>query len=155
MDLLSTQEFDSTTLPGVKYVLRRLTDAQRNGIRGEHIDHFDALEEIAIERGELQEELTATEDAAGKKSIRAKMRLLNRQYERITTENIDKAYVRHCLVSTTLTYDGAPVTADNISAASPSRFAEEVWDKIRSFSIYGAVEAKNSELPTTSNDPAQ
>lgn len=155
MNLTSTEEIESKTIPGVKFTLRRLTDAARNEIRQEVLEHYERVDELHEEAQPLAEAIEATENVDEKKSLRAEIKPIERDILRINYEHIDPAYLRKCLVSTTLVVDDTPINAVNLHSLAPSAFCNEVWGKVRSYSILGVLEVKNFELPTTSQEPAQ
>lgn len=149
-NLSSTEVHESTTIPGARFVIKRITESMRANFREKLSPLNDQAQSAAREADVLEskpkESLTPEDNA--------KLIKLYSDITRIGSELVDPAWFEFGLVAIEdLTVDKVPITPSNLRELAPRAFYAEIVNTIRKRSELGGVEQKNSESATTSSGP--
>jgi hypothetical protein len=153
LSLSSKEPYQSMSVPGAEYVVKRITEELRQEFRMQVAGIQGRIQELAAEQESLESEPEATRDKKRCKEI-----------EKILTEiedsELNPAWVRFFLIGITeketgeaVQMDGVTLTPDNLKGTAPQALFGEVLTRIRSRAALGGAEVKNSESPSTSSAP--
>lgn len=159
MNLTSTEVHDSTAIPGVKFIVRRLNYISRCERDLGILANRSRLGSIMREMGTLcnggsverDDENRATNITKGKE---LEFRLLDTEYAMLHQTQIVPAYIRAGLVSVEgLEIDGKAADTAAILASAPNDFLDEVFSACHAASDLTDAQRKNSQSPGSSDAP--
>lgn len=159
MDFKSTRTVESVSIPGVKFVVRVMSEGVRVALRLKMASELATMREISLERDEWLEEIQQEKDKPfdkiriGDLTRRERARLdgFNERIAALNEAVIDPQYFSAGLVSVEgITIDGSAPNAENLRELGPPSLYREILAAIRQESGLSAEELENLGSPSIS-----
>lgn len=137
-DFDPTQRFESETLPGVSFTVRKMSEAERSSFRLMQADAHGRIQDLVDEVAQL-----AAVSSESRNSRR--IATANREIDMILKNEVNHTWVKWGLESVDgLNVRGVPATTDHIATGTcPSEFYEEVLERIKKVAQMSDAEIKN------------
>jgi hypothetical protein len=153
----STLPLESTTCPGVKFTLRKMSERKRHQFYLAVADSTEKIRGFLRDAQKLQPQvLAAAEDMELLAELTAEAERINQAVSAEQRFVIDPAWVRYGLKSVDgLEIDGEPATIDTLLGDDgPSELVQEIAAAIKAASVMPEAQLKNFVWPIISGEAA-